>query len=108
MLDVGSGSGYLCAAFYEMMDKQGTVIGIEHIQSLVDQSLINLNLHQSIALKKGDIRIICADGRLGCPEFAPYNAINVGAAVEIVPNALLQQLSADGGRLVIPVGPVGE
>ena len=31
-LDVGSGSGYLCAAFYEMMEKQGTVVGIEHIQ----------------------------------------------------------------------------
>ena len=43
VLDVGSGSGYLCAAFYEMMDKQGTVIGIEHIQELVDQSLVNLN-----------------------------------------------------------------
>ena len=32
VLDVGSGSGYLCAAFYEMMEKQGTVVGIEHIQ----------------------------------------------------------------------------
>ena len=31
VLDVGSGSGYLCAAFYEMMDRQGTVVGIEHI-----------------------------------------------------------------------------
>lgn len=30
-LDVGSGSGYLCAAFYEMMDRQGKVVGIEHI-----------------------------------------------------------------------------
>jgi protein-L-isoaspartate(D-aspartate) O-methyltransferase len=52
--------------------------------------------------------MICADGRLGCPEFGPYNAIHVGAAVEIVPEALLQQLSSDGGMLVIPVGPYGE
>jgi protein-L-isoaspartate(D-aspartate) O-methyltransferase len=52
--------------------------------------------------------MICADGRLGFPEFGPYNAIHVGAAVEIVPNALLQQLSPDGGQLLIPVGPVGE
>ena len=52
--------------------------------------------------------MICADGRLGCPELGPYNAINVGAAAEIVPDALLQQLSPDGGQLVIPVGPYGE
>jgi protein-L-isoaspartate(D-aspartate) O-methyltransferase len=52
--------------------------------------------------------MICADGRLGCHEFAPYNAIHVGAAVEIVPDSLLQQLSSDGGLLVIPVGPYGE
>ena len=44
VLDVGSGSGYLCAAFYEIMDRQGTVLGIEHIQELLDQSLININI----------------------------------------------------------------
>ena len=48
--------------------------------------------------------MICGDGRLGCPEFGPYNAIHVGAAVEIVPESLLQQLTADGGQLLIPVG----
>ena len=29
VLDVGSGSGYLCAAFYEMT--RGKVVGIEHV-----------------------------------------------------------------------------
>ena len=50
----------------------------------------------------------CGDGRLGCPEFSPYNAIHVGAAAELVPDALLHQLSPDGGQLVIPVGPYGD
>lgn len=36
VLDVGSGSGYLLAAFYEMTDKQGKIYGIEHIPELVD------------------------------------------------------------------------
>lgn len=34
VLDVGCGSGYLVAAFYEMMDGKGKVIGIEHIEGL--------------------------------------------------------------------------
>jgi protein-L-isoaspartate(D-aspartate) O-methyltransferase len=38
------------------------------------------------------------------PEFAPYDAIITTAASEEIPPALLEQLSADGGRLVIPLG----
>ena len=36
VLDVGCGSGYLCATFYEMTVKNGSanVIGIEHIDEL--------------------------------------------------------------------------
>ena len=31
VLDIGSGSGYLCVAFLKMMNNKGKVIGIEHI-----------------------------------------------------------------------------
>jgi protein-L-isoaspartate(D-aspartate) O-methyltransferase len=34
VLDVGSGSGYLCAAFYEMTERKGKIVGIEHIEEL--------------------------------------------------------------------------
>lgn len=33
VLDVGSGSGYLCAVFHEMIE-DGKVVGIEHIPEL--------------------------------------------------------------------------
>lgn len=46
------------------------------------------------------------DGRKGVPQYAPYDAIHVGAAAAITPNALLEQL-ANGGRLIVPVGPEG-
>jgi len=46
-LDIGSGSGYLCAAFYEMMDRTGKVVGIEHIKELSDESVENLSKHYS-------------------------------------------------------------
>ena len=47
---------------------------------------------------------IVGDGSDGLPEQAPFDAINVAAAVgEHVPPALEAQL-APGGRLVAPVG----
>ena len=40
VLDVGCGSGYLTACFYEMTGSK--VVGIEHIQELADFSVKNL------------------------------------------------------------------
>jgi protein-L-isoaspartate(D-aspartate) O-methyltransferase len=44
-----------------------------------------------------------ADGSLGWPEAAPYDAIIVTAAAPKVSDVLYQQLKV-GGRMVIPVG----
>src|SRR5690606_9988873 len=45
------------------------------------------------------------DGWAGWPQHAPFDVIVVTAAPDEVPPALLGQL-AEGGRMVIPVGPV--
>ena len=42
VLDVGSGSGYLTACFSELVGEQGKVVGIEHIQELVQDSIENV------------------------------------------------------------------
>ena len=61
------------------------MIGIEHIPELVESSIENLSTSYSSALASSDIQVICGDGRLGYPAFAPYNAIHVGAAAEVIP-----------------------
>jgi protein-L-isoaspartate(D-aspartate) O-methyltransferase len=49
-----------------------------------------------------DVRL--GDGSAGDPSREPYDGILVTAAAPQIPDGLREQL-ADGGRLVIPVGP---
>uniref|UniRef100_A0A914EH71 Protein-L-isoaspartate O-methyltransferase n=1 Tax=Acrobeloides nanus TaxID=290746 RepID=A0A914EH71_9BILA len=103
VLDIGSGSGYLTACMAKMVGGTGKVVGIEHIQGLVDLSIENVLKNHRDLIESGTLKIVQGDGRLGYPQEAPYNAIHVGAAAQQVPEALFEQL-AIGGRMVIPVG----
>jgi len=108
-LDVGSGSGYLTVCIAKMMNTPGSVAyGIEHIPELVKTSLENIkNSSHKELLSEGRVVILEGDGRLGLKEFAPYDAIHVGAGADKFPQELLDQL-AYGGRMLIPVGKFGE
>jgi len=83
---------------------EGKVVGIDHIPQLVEMSRKNAQKDAPELLESKQLVLEVADGRNGYPAEAPYNAIHVGAAAHVVPEALLQQL-ASPGRLIIPVGP---
>jgi protein-L-isoaspartate(D-aspartate) O-methyltransferase len=78
VLDVGSGSGYLCAVLHHLVSSYaedqpekvtvaGKVIGIDHIPELVDWSLQNLKKDDRTrrAVEEKQIEIYAGDGRLG-------------------------------------------
>lgn len=107
VLDVGSGSGYLTHVLAELVKPGGTVVGVEHIQPLVDIGTANTRKSQEgkELMDDGGIKYVKADGRLGYKDDAPYDAIHVGAAAAEMHQTLIDQLKAPG-RYVrdIPMG----
>ena len=95
VLEVGTGSGYQSAVLSRLVPKVYTV---ERINGLLKKAR---ECHR--ALKLNNIYSRHSDGSWGWPEHAPYPAIMVTAAPEVVPQSLLEQLSI-GGRMVVPVG----
>ena len=94
-LEIGTGSGYQTALLAELC---GQVDSIERIPELADAA--RARLHD---MGYANVEVRVADGTLGWPERAPYDAIVVSAAAPRIPQPLLDQL-ADGGRMVVPVG----
>lgn len=98
VLDVGSGSGYLTHVLAELVKPGGTVVGVDHIQPLVDMAERNTakSKEGSDLLETGAIKYVKADGRLGWPEGGPYDAIHVGAAAAGHQQPLIDQLKSPG------------
>ncbi|KAE8846779.1 hypothetical protein HRS9122_03686 [Pyrenophora teres f. teres] len=104
VLDIGSGSGYLTAVLANLVAPNGSVVGIDHIQPLVDMGKQNMQKSEEgrCMLDSGQVKFVLGDGRKGWAEGAPYDAIHVGAAAAEHHQILTDQLKAPG-RLFVPV-----
>ena len=87
----------------KMVGPEGKVIGIDHIQELIELSESNIRKHHSELLDSKVIQLKTGDGRLGYEPESPYHAIHVGAAAKTLPKELVDQLVL-GGRLILPIG----
>jgi protein-L-isoaspartate(D-aspartate) O-methyltransferase len=99
LLEVGGGCGYAAAVYAQLVRR---VVSLELLPWLAARGAANLadaGVHNAV--------LLCADGCLGFPSEAPFDAISVAAATPTVPPALLDQMR-EGGSLVIPVGPQDE
>ena len=96
VLEVGTGSGYQAALLAEM---GADVISVERRPELAREAAARLS-----AAGYPDVEVVVGDGSRGWPAKAPYAAILVTAAGPSIPEPLLQQLAAEGGRLVMPIG----
>lgn len=95
VLEIGTGCGYQTAVLSRLAKE---VYSVERIRPLVMKARGHLR-----ELKCINVKLDHADGHMGMPQLAPFDAILVTAAASHIPQDLLDQL-AIGGRLVIPVG----
>jgi protein-L-isoaspartate(D-aspartate) O-methyltransferase len=94
VLDVGTGSGYHAAVLARLV---AHVWSVEVVPALAERAA-----HALAGAGAANVTLLVGDGALGHAKAAPYDAINVAAAMAEVPPALPAQLAA-GGRLVGPV-----
>jgi protein-L-isoaspartate(D-aspartate) O-methyltransferase len=98
VLEIGTGSGYQAAVLAEITNNVYTIEIIPELAAQAQQTFDRLEYDQIEARQ--------ADGYWGWEVYAPFDAIIVTAAPDHVPQPLVNQL-ADGGQMVIPVGPPG-
>lgn len=96
VLDVGTGSGYHAALLAALTAHVWTIERHSELSERAQATITSLGIE--------NVTFVVGDGRQGLADDAPFDAINVAAAVgDAVPPALCEQLATDG-RLVAPVG----
>ena len=97
VLEIGTGSGYQAAVLAYLGCEVYTIELLEEHARMARQALTTCN-YDNVSVRHGN-------GYLGWQEEAPFDAIIVTAAPDVIPPALIAQLS-DNGRMVVPVGEV--
>jgi protein-L-isoaspartate(D-aspartate) O-methyltransferase len=95
VLEVGTGSGYQTLLLGHLAAQ---VFSVERVAPLLERAR---EIIRDCGVK--NVSFLLGDGTLGWREYAPYDAIVVGAAAPEIPRPLLEQLD-DGGRLLLPLG----
>jgi protein-L-isoaspartate(D-aspartate) O-methyltransferase len=97
ILEIGTGSGYQSAILSYLGCEVYTIELLEELAARAEEIFKKLNL--------SNVKIKRANGYSGWQEEAPFDAVIITAAPEKIPEKLVEQL-AEGGKMILPVGPV--
>lgn len=97
VLEIGTGSGYQAAVLSRLVAEVYTIEIIEPLAKRAEADLKRLGYN--------NVQVLAGDGYQGWPAHAPFDAIIVTCAPDQIPQPLVEQLR-DGGRMIIPVGPL--
>jgi protein-L-isoaspartate(D-aspartate) O-methyltransferase len=96
VLEIGTGSGYQAAILAKLVRE---VLTVERYRTLADSARARLE-----SLELHNVEVMLGDGLALPANLGAYDRIIVTAAVETVPQSLIDRLD-DGGVLLAPVGP---
>jgi protein-L-isoaspartate(D-aspartate) O-methyltransferase len=99
VLEIGTGCGYQAAVLSRVAKE---VYSVERVAPLLEKARKHFR-----ELRVSNVRLRHADGQLGMPEVAPFDAILLSASATHVPRDLLAQLEV-GGRMILPMRRGGE
>ena len=96
VLEIGTGSGYQAAVLSHLVSE---VVSVERFRTLADSARLRLQ-----RLSRDNVEVLTADGYDLADDLGVFDRIMVTAALEAVPDVLLDRLTKDG-VLLAPVGP---
>lgn len=96
VLEIGAGSGYQAAVLSRLTRH---VLTVERYRQLADAARARLE-----KLEFHNVEVMLGDGLNLPPNIGPFDRIIVTAAVERIPENLIERLEV-GGILIAPVGP---
>jgi len=97
VLEIGTGSGYQAAILAYLAAEVCSIERHTELAEIARATLRDLGIV--------NVEILVGDGTRGWPDASSFDRMIVTAAGPDLPAPLLAQLSPDGGRLVVPVGP---
>jgi protein-L-isoaspartate(D-aspartate) O-methyltransferase len=98
-LEIGTGSGYQTVLLSHLVAQVFTIERIPALYAMAREAIARAGAK--------NVSMLLGDGTVGWREYAPYDAILVSAGGPSIPQPLVDQL-AEGGRMLVPVGPKEE